>query len=93
MKTDLYTNIILTIIASALSGNFLRPIVTPSIVKAQGGGQFDNVQTGFIPGLGGPGHFAQFLFDSGAGRILVVGIAGPPKGGKGIFLDYKFMGI
>ncbi|MFH1327434.1 MAG: hypothetical protein ABIH76_01070 [Candidatus Bathyarchaeota archaeon] len=37
MKPDLYTKVILTIIAIALSLNFIQPIIFPPTVKADSG--------------------------------------------------------
>jgi hypothetical protein len=57
MKTDIYTKVVLTVIALALIGNLLKPVLTPSTVQAAGEGKFDHVQ--IVQGAVG-----LFFFDS-----------------------------
>ena len=45
MKTDLCTKVVLTVIALALIGNLLKPMLTPSAVQAKDGGKFEHVQS------------------------------------------------
>ena len=89
MKIDMYTKVILTIIALALVGIFLKPILMPSTVQAIP----QNIQTGFIPGLGGQDAYAQFFFNKDTGQTLVINIAGPPEQGGDVFVDYEFKGF
>ena len=55
MKTDFYTKVVLTVIALALVGNLLKPVLTPPTVQAAGEGKFGHLQV--LAGLGGLGFF------------------------------------
>jgi hypothetical protein len=44
MKMDLYTKITLTIIALALIGNLLKPVLSPSVVQAREDAKFSHLQ-------------------------------------------------
>jgi hypothetical protein len=59
MKTDFYTKVVLTVIALALVGNLLKPVVMPSAVQAAGVGKFEHL---IHFGLGG-------FFDTKTGDI------------------------
>ena len=62
MKLDWYTKAVLTIIAFALVGNLLKPLITPPSVQAAGEGKFGHVQASV--GFGG-----VLFFDTKTGDV------------------------
>jgi hypothetical protein len=61
MKIDLYTKVILTVIALALIGNLLKSVLTPPAVQARNGGKFEHLQSSV--------GFAVSFFDTRTGEL------------------------
>lgn len=64
MKLDLYAKIVLTVIALALVGLLVKPLVVPSTAQAGPGAKFEQIQ--FATGFGGTA-----FFDTRTGDIWV----------------------
>jgi hypothetical protein len=62
MTLDWYTKAVLTVIALALVGNLLKPVLTPPTVQVAGEGKFEHLQASI--GVGGP-----LLFDTKTGDL------------------------
>jgi len=84
MKTDLYTKTVLTVIAVALMGIFLKPIVTPSTVQAVGVRKFGHLQS--------VGAFGTTFFDTTTGGLWFHDIEKMEKGGNlPLFTQYQLV--
>lgn len=50
MKIDLYTKIVLTVIAFILLASWLKPLISPDAAQATSGGKFAHIQVSAISG-------------------------------------------
>jgi len=73
MKPDMYTKIMLTIIALALLLNIVNPLFTPSVAQAGNGGRFGHLQAQFVTmrGMMGEALLGLFLFDTNTGEVWI----------------------